>query len=62
MKFLNTANSHSGGGCAKDEGGNLVQIRDQDGEGAAFRALINSRDGEHPVGVIIGGLILELRS
>ncbi|KAL2010317.1 hypothetical protein VTN00DRAFT_6124 [Thermoascus crustaceus] len=43
-----------GGGCAKDEGGNLVQIRDQDGEGAAFRALLNSRDGEHPVGLIIG--------
>lgn len=55
---MNAANDRSGGGCAKDEAGRLVQVKDQDGEGATFRSLLSSRDRDHPVGLIIGQLIL----
>jgi len=51
---VNAANDRSGGGCAKDEAGRLVQVKDQDGEGATFRSLLSSRDRDHPVGLIIG--------
>ncbi|KAJ9206360.1 hypothetical protein DTO027B5_717 [Paecilomyces variotii] len=43
-----------GGGCERDAEGNLVPIKDQDGQGPAFRALENSRRIGLPVGIVIG--------
>ena len=45
--------SSSGGGCVKDDGGNLVLVKDQD-ENCYITSLINSKKHKVPVGLIIG--------
>ncbi|GKZ58573.1 hypothetical protein AnigIFM49718_004398 [Aspergillus niger] len=43
-----------GGGCTKDADGNLVLIKDQDGDSAAMSSILNSKELKVPVGIIIG--------
>lgn len=47
----------SGGGCTKDADGNLVLIKDQDGDSAAITSILNSKELKVPVGIIIGEYI-----
>lgn len=44
----------SGGGCTKDANGNLVLIKDQDGDSAAMSSIHNSMKLNVPVGIVIG--------
>ncbi|RAK94083.1 hypothetical protein BO79DRAFT_233923 [Aspergillus costaricaensis CBS 115574] len=43
-----------GGGCTKDANGNLVLIKDQDGDSAAMSSILNSMKLNVPVGIVIG--------
>ncbi|GLA64946.1 hypothetical protein AtubIFM54640_006680 [Aspergillus tubingensis] len=43
-----------GGGCTKDANGNLVLIKDQDGDSAAMSSILNSMELKVPVGIVIG--------
>ena len=51
---LNVANSQSGGGSKKDAQGGLVQMKDQDESTRGLAALLNSKNTQTPVGIIIG--------
>ncbi|RJE26901.1 hypothetical protein PHISCL_00813 [Aspergillus sclerotialis] len=43
-----------GGGCTKDSEGNLVLLKDQDGDTNMVSSIINSKEFNVPVGLIIG--------
>ncbi|KAI9929841.1 hypothetical protein MW887_011647 [Aspergillus wentii] len=43
-----------GGGCTKDADGNLVLIKDQDNDSCIVSSIINSKNLNVPVGIIIG--------
>lgn len=49
-----SSNGISGGGCTKDGDGNLVLIKDQDGDTGMVSSIINSMEFNVPVGLIIG--------
>ena len=51
---LNVANGQSGGGSKKDAQGGLVQMKDQDESTRGLAALLNSKNTQTPVGIIIG--------
>lgn len=48
------SNHTSGGGCTKDPDGNLVLLKDQDSDTSMVSSLINSKESNVPVGLIIG--------
>lgn len=50
------SNFTSGGGCTKDSDGNLVLLKDQDADSSMVSNIINSKEANVPVGLIIGRL------
>lgn len=44
----------SGGGCTKDANGDLVLIKDQDGDSATMSSILTSMELNVPVGIVIG--------
>lgn len=49
-----TTRQFSGGGCEKDDQGNLILTKDHDEKSPSFRALINSMKHQVAVGLVIG--------
>ncbi|KAK2766113.1 hypothetical protein FQN54_007628 [Arachnomyces sp. PD_36] len=46
-----------GGGCEKDEQGNLVLTKDHDEKSPIFRSLLNSMKNSVPIGLVVGNRI-----
>jgi hypothetical protein len=51
---LEVANGQSGGCSMKDGQGNLVQTKDHDESTKGLAALLNSKNTQTPVGMVIG--------